>query len=401
MSLDSEILSGSSLMLKYVHILMLVIAVICTRNLWNLMQAPSKREYLSAKLDQTTVNSNPSVNKSAIVFIDRESCNLGKIPADSTARASIGILNTSQEDIRILNVIPGCGCTSAVPQERMLEPGQQSQLDVAVKVRSKVGPMSVRITIELENQSGIKFTESVFITGVVIPIGGISIDPEVINFGRVRKIDVRRRTAVLTFLDGNDVPPDTSLKVFSTPSGVTCDIESVGRQRRMTIFLNGRDSAESGSGHIKLCGGDRSDLFVNIPVLWRFDTQVRAMPTAVIEVWNELTKNGMRKVVFSRGSDESLQILKAQVVEQSIESGIHVEVNSSGASAANLSWSSASDPVRDYTGFLEVHLVLDNHHGRQETARVPIIIRRRSTDQCLVILWKLPTPTDIHFTFLG
>jgi hypothetical protein len=66
---------------------------------------------------------------------------------DSPLKAKIQIFNDGNEDLKIDNVRPGCGCTTAPLDKSLIKPKEFATLDVTLNVSGNVGVIKKSITI--------------------------------------------------------------------------------------------------------------------------------------------------------------------------------------------------------------------------------------------------------------
>jgi hypothetical protein len=72
----------------------------------------------------------------------------GKVKAkDSPLKASVKIKNVGTEDLKISDVRPGCGCTTAPLDKKELKPGDEATMDVSLNIGANSGPLTKSITI--------------------------------------------------------------------------------------------------------------------------------------------------------------------------------------------------------------------------------------------------------------
>jgi hypothetical protein len=72
----------------------------------------------------------------------------GKVkPKDSPLKASIKITNEGSEELKISDVRPGCGCTTAPLDKKELKPGEFATMDVSLNVGATSGMLTKSITI--------------------------------------------------------------------------------------------------------------------------------------------------------------------------------------------------------------------------------------------------------------
>jgi hypothetical protein len=101
------------------------------------------------------------------VMVGGDEYNWGEVrPKDSPLKAKIEFRNEGNEDLVILNVRPGCGCTAAKPEKDTLKPGEITYMPVEYSVASNTGVTSKSIRIETNDPK--KTTTNYKITANVV-----------------------------------------------------------------------------------------------------------------------------------------------------------------------------------------------------------------------------------------
>ena len=79
----------------------------------------------------------------------------GKVKAkDSPIKAKLKLFNTGNDTLRIKEVKPGCGCTTAPLDKKNIEPGGFATLDISLSITSYSGSVSKIINVESNDPSG-------------------------------------------------------------------------------------------------------------------------------------------------------------------------------------------------------------------------------------------------------
>lgn len=72
----------------------------------------------------------------------------GKVkPKDSPLKTKVIVKNTGNEDLKILNVKPSCGCTAAPIDKNLLKPNETATIDLSFNVGTNPGVNSKTLTI--------------------------------------------------------------------------------------------------------------------------------------------------------------------------------------------------------------------------------------------------------------
>lgn len=77
----------------------------------------------------------------------------GKVPQDSKVAHAFWLVADGSEEVRIINVKPGCGCTQAPLEKEYLKPGDSTRLDIIFSTGRYLGIVSKRPTFEIEGDS--------------------------------------------------------------------------------------------------------------------------------------------------------------------------------------------------------------------------------------------------------
>ena len=72
----------------------------------------------------------------------------GKVkPKDDPLKATVKIVNEGNEMLKITDVRPGCGCTTAPLDKKELNPGETASMDITLKLGAASGLLTKSITI--------------------------------------------------------------------------------------------------------------------------------------------------------------------------------------------------------------------------------------------------------------
>lgn len=69
-------------------------------------------------------------------------------PSDSPLKAKIKLRNAGNKTLEITEVKPGCGCTTAPLDKRVLEPGEVATMDVSLSITGNTGKVTKSIQIK-------------------------------------------------------------------------------------------------------------------------------------------------------------------------------------------------------------------------------------------------------------
>jgi len=130
--------------------------------------------------------------------------NFGYAPANSTVKHTYLIKNTGTDTLRITNVKPSCGCTSAPLLKDVLGPGESTGLEVGFKTLKFIGEVKkdVRITSSDPNGSSSKI---VFSANISNPHPALRVDPEIIDFVQIPIGQKSKLVTKLTNISNSDL----------------------------------------------------------------------------------------------------------------------------------------------------------------------------------------------------
>ncbi len=139
-------------------------------------------------------------------------------PKESPLTADIKIKNTGDAELIIAKVKPSCGCTTAPLEKDRLMPGEETMMNVSLKVATSTGQVQKSITIT-SNDAGSPTTVLYIKANVDRPI---SVTPRYLYFN-----DMEAGTeAVATVKIRNSSNQDVTLSDIKADNGVKLDIGS-------------------------------------------------------------------------------------------------------------------------------------------------------------------------------
>ena len=164
----------------------------------------------------------------------------GKVKAaNSPLKAKMKLFNRGNDTLKIKEVKPGCGCTTAPLDKNNIEPGGFATLDISLNVGASSGPISKVINVEsndpTESRKVINLVADIYRPLIFFPsqylnfgamkIGEESIAKVVINNKsekpvKITKIDFSPTNIKFTVKEGDVIPVngDITLEVKHTPS---------------------------------------------------------------------------------------------------------------------------------------------------------------------------------------
>lgn len=171
----------------------------------------------------------------------------GKVkPADSPLKAKVKFMNRGTDTLKITEVKPGCGCTTAPLDKNNIEPGGFATLDVTLNVGSNTGDVTKSITIKT-NDPEKSMTSLMLKANVFVPI---TIFPRYLSFN---KLYTNEETIAKVVITNNIDKPIKFTKIVSEPANMVINLkegyvlkpkESLPLEAKITPDQPGRLSAK-------------------------------------------------------------------------------------------------------------------------------------------------------------
>lgn len=86
-------------------------------------------------------------NGGAVMEIEPEEYDFGGVKQDQELVHEFTIKNTGDEDLEIRRIATTCGCAAAVAEDRIVEPGETTQLEVVLETRRYKGVIQKSISV--------------------------------------------------------------------------------------------------------------------------------------------------------------------------------------------------------------------------------------------------------------
>jgi hypothetical protein len=102
----------------------------------------------------------------------------GRVPVGTVVKATFNLTNTGSAPLEILNVQPGCGCTTAGTWDRRVEPGRTTTLSLQLNTANFGGPITKTATVTCNDPT--QSTTYLFIRGEVWK--PVDVQPNVVMF---------------------------------------------------------------------------------------------------------------------------------------------------------------------------------------------------------------------------
>lgn len=157
----------------------------------------------------------PAAASPPVISFASEICELGSVIQGEQADCVFTFTNGGSDDLRILQVEPTCGCTTALLTAPLLRAGEQGGIRVVFDSESFVGD----VVKEVEVRSNDPARRSVTLRVKALVETEIDFEPRVVAFDDVRPGDVLKQAAILT---NRRADPVRVLQLESQPSSYRC-----------------------------------------------------------------------------------------------------------------------------------------------------------------------------------
>lgn len=133
----------------------------------------------------------------AAVFPDRV-VDLGTVARGSKISHTFRVINSTNQEIRIIDTKAKCGCTDVRVGARVIPPGTQTRIDVVLDTTRFVGykPSGVTLTLDRPVYTAVDLNVSAFIRG------DVTLNPGVADFGVMARADLKPISLVLNYVGG-------------------------------------------------------------------------------------------------------------------------------------------------------------------------------------------------------
>lgn len=126
-----------------------------------------------------------SVFSAPQMFLPETSFDFGFVPQKARISHTFWIKSVGDDDLKILKVIPGCGCTKAPLEKNVIAPGDSTKLEIIFSTKQYKSLVSKRPKIQTNESSGNK---SIMFKANVVPnpnsTDPLVINPSIINFSQ-------------------------------------------------------------------------------------------------------------------------------------------------------------------------------------------------------------------------
>jgi len=152
----------------------------------------------------------------------------GRIPPVRKVSHTFRGTNTGKASLRILQVQPGCGCTSAVLGQSLVQPGAAVELQVTFDPGSFTGPVNKSVVLHLDDPARpiqtLSFQAEVF-RPLELLTRGLVLDDIPRTAGGRGEVRIRSRTGQPPAIKALDVPPRPYLEARLRMEGLDAVVE--------------------------------------------------------------------------------------------------------------------------------------------------------------------------------
>ncbi len=153
-----------------------------------------------------------------ITIIGGDTQDWGKVkPKDDPLKATVKIKNEGTEMLKITDVRPGCGCTTAPLDKKELNPGEIASMDVTLKLGATSGLMTKSITIssnDPQNATKVLYLKADVVRPIqILPTQYLSFGEMTVGTKSEAKLSIR-----------NTSTQDIVLSDFETVAGITLNL---------------------------------------------------------------------------------------------------------------------------------------------------------------------------------
>ena len=171
----------------------------------------------------------------------------GYAPKNTTVTHRYVLTNAGNKPLKIINVKPACGCTSAPLKKNDLQPGESTDLNVTFSTKSYSGKVMKTVNINTDDSAN-PVTMLKFSTDVGSAVPTLIFEPQdgyVLNFDTVM---VGKKASLKLKLTNNDIQP-INLKLIEVPPGLVDarlkkEKLNIGDASELTVNLVNKDNSE-------------------------------------------------------------------------------------------------------------------------------------------------------------
>jgi hypothetical protein len=239
------------------------------------------------------------------LFKDGTSHDFGTVAHGAQLYKRFTITNIYAVPLDIMDVKVSCGCTTATPSAKTLQPREVGYLDVNMDARKFTGPKTVRVTVIV----GPQYTSSAELKLTANSRQDIVFNPGDVNFGSVAAGDTPTQTVDveyagtldwrITGADANGGPFDVQVEEFRREVGKKGQAGTVGYHVKVTM----KPGAKAGAIRQELILKTNDPASESVPVLVEATVQAPlTVSPEVLHIGDLKAGQEVTKKVMVRGS---------------------------------------------------------------------------------------------------
>jgi len=141
----------------------------------------TRKALLALILAATAAAAAPAQNWADKMFTDGVNHDFGVVPHGAQLFHRFAIKNIYAVRMEIITITPGCGCVTATALKRVLDPNEETTLDVSMDARRFTGPKAVIVRVTV----GPTFTSSADVKVSAVSRADVVFNPGDVAFGAV------------------------------------------------------------------------------------------------------------------------------------------------------------------------------------------------------------------------
>ncbi len=211
-----------------------------------------------------------SMNAKSLLSLEQDSFDFGIVPNNAKTSHTFWLKSTGDDTLKILKIIPGCGCTQVPLSKKEIAPGDSSALEIIFSSGQRNGK-TVKHPSILTNESigRRKLTFNANITHSPDTITPVKFTPYKLFVSKAGEVDIKETTFAIENVSGNDI----LIKLVSTPPEIfTIDIPNeikAGESGEGKILVNEAFLSKSFEKSITFEVNDDQKTRITIPVVRR------------------------------------------------------------------------------------------------------------------------------------
>jgi hypothetical protein len=147
------------------------------------------------------------------LFANRTTHDFGVVPRGTQLKHSFQMTNIYKEPLEITQVRVSCGCVTATPSVKVLQPNETAQLHINMDARQFSGPKSVRVYLTV----GPKYVSTATLTVTANARADVVFNPGEIDFGSVARGQTPTRSIDVEYVGAFDWRVSEIVKSSAAP----------------------------------------------------------------------------------------------------------------------------------------------------------------------------------------